>query len=47
MSVRGDGGFCYDMFVGRLLSFVAAFHLVVSIGELVASVDLVDYEHRS
>ena len=35
------------MFTGRLFSFLVAFHLVLLIGELVASVDLVDYEHRS
>ena len=36
------------MFVGhRLFSFLVTFHLVLSVGELVASVDLVDYERRS
>ena len=35
------------IFTGVLFSFLVAFHLVLSIGELVASVDLVDYERRS
>ena len=35
------------MFVGRLFSFLVTFHLVLYLGELVASVDSVNYERRS